>query len=91
MTQQRFYPYTPSFGQPLICEHPECSYIAVWWDANYDAIWCDVHAVVDAEPPVRVQCEVCLQSYPASWVIYGVCADCRSVMPLLWLPDEKSR
>jgi len=85
---QRFYPYTPVAGEPLLCEHADCVYLAVWWDATHDALWCDVHAIADVEPPIRVQCEVCALPYPPLWVRNGVCVTCRSVMPLMW-PDEE--
>lgn len=84
---QRFYPYTPGPGRPLLCEDAHCADLAVWWDALYDAIWCDFHATAEVVAPVRVQCEVCSLMYPPSLVKNGVCADCRSMMPLMWVDE----
>lgn len=88
MTQQRFYPYTPVAGEPLLCEHADCLYRAVWWDATHDAIRCDLHAQPEVAAPVRMQCDVCGLLYPAAWVKQGVCTSCRSVMPMLWVDEE---
>jgi len=85
---QRFYPYTPASGETLFCEHPGCAYLAVWWDAVHDAIWCDLHAIAEVVAPVRVQCGVCYEMCPATWIKQGVCVDCRLVMPLMWVDDE---
>ena len=85
---QRFYPYTPEYGQTILCEHVDCTSIAVWWDAVHDAIWCDLHAVEDSTAPVRVECAVCGEMCPATWMKQGVCVDCRLVMPLMWVDDE---
>ena len=84
---QRFYSYTPRDTSSLLCEHPNCVYLAVWWDSYVDAVWCDFHATAEALAPVRVQCAVCLQSYNPSHIHNGVCVDCRSVMPLMWTDD----
>ncbi len=53
-----------------------------------EPIWCDFHALAEVATAVQVQCEVCLEMYPSSHVFNGVCVDCRSVMPLLWVDNE---
>ncbi len=84
---QRFYPYTSAPHEARLCEHIHCTNRAFWWDALYDAIWCDFHATEEAVEPRWTVCSVCLQRYPFMYVLNGVCLDCRSVMPLLWVDE----
>ena len=85
---QRFYPYTPALGEPMYCEAANCTNVASWWESTRDAIWCDFHATSELVAPVRVSCDVCLQWYNPVHIHDGVCVDCRSVMPLMWVDDE---
>ena len=87
MSQQRFYPYSPSSDEAVQCEVALCSNNASWWDAVHDAVFCDFHAMAEVAVPVRVKCGVCMLMYPPSCIRNGVCVDCRSVMPLLWVDE----
>lgn len=86
---QRFYPHTPAPGEKVYCEAANCPHIASWWESTHDAVWCDFHATSELVAPVRVQCDVCLQWYNLAYILHGVCADCRSVMPLLWVDESR--
>ena len=88
MSQQRFYPYTPSSHEGVQCEVALCTNSASWWDAVHDAVFCDFHAMAEVAVPVRVQCAVCELMYPPARILNAVCVDCRSVMPLLWVDNE---
>ncbi len=82
---QRFYPYIPADGERRLCEAANCTNVASWWESTHDALWCDFHAVAEVVVPRRVSCDVCLQWYNPTDLHNGVCSDCRSVMPLLWV------
>ncbi len=88
MTRQRFYPYTPSPDETVLCSAGRCEFVASWFDERYQVFWCDFHAAAEQAMPVRVQCAGCFEWYYPSHLRDGVCGTCRSVMPALWIDSE---